>query len=530
MRLDRYSRKKPIDGWSSELVSQLILEMKQAKEPLSLRSLQINRRPTPDRLLTKVTGKPTSRKQLHQMACHYFGTWNFALEACDLRPFKTSHNGFWSQSLIIECLQILHRNGHPLCVKNIWRDHSRSTTQLLMKRTGRWTTGAGFYNAAVRFFDSWDKALARSGIDVDGIKEKPFWTKRKMIAAIQSIHEARIPLNAMFMQRDTSQQTAQVIKSRIGKARTGRSLIGAAYRTFGSWDCALKESGLNPKNFRIRRFRWDRQSIAKVIRALYKSKVLLNVGDLSKNSDEVTRSIIHRTIGRRIQGRRIFIVGRQQHKSWDDLLKYSGLKPGLIRKKSALCVQDKEQIIELIQTLYFNGHPLNPTAVKKNTRLIQRFIEEKFGRPVGGYSILRVAKHLFGSWDKALWDSGLNPNEIRLKSPANTTHLPVVLYQVEDVKINGERWKEKRLGAPPKSPQEILEERDAATTLKGAFEEMTEDDQELTEQIFDAILQIHHYKDQRQLIQYVSRYLGGKISEHKIGSVLSELAAKIRKN
>jgi hypothetical protein len=461
------------------------------------------------------------------MACQSFGSWKNALKACNIAPGGGLYNRFWNQALIVECIQLLHKNGHPLTVKTIWRDYSKSTTQLLMKSTGRWTTGAGLHDAARRFLGSWDEALIRAGIEVDDVKEKPFWTKRKMIAAIQALNQAHIPLNVMSMERDKSPQTTQLIKSRIGKGRTGRSLIGAAYRTFGSWDCALRESGLNPKDFRIRRFSWDRPSIARVIKALHRSEVPLNVGCLSKNSEERTRAIIQQTVGRKVQGRRIYAVGRQQHESWDELLRYSGFTPGLIRKRSAHCTRDKEQIIEFLQILYFNNHALNSTAVRKNSKQIQRFIEERFGQPVGGTSIFNTSQKLFGSWSEALWEAGLNPNEIRRRSPASTTHLPTVLSQIEDVKLNGERRRERFLGAPPKSPVEILEERNAATILKLAVDEMSEEEQELIEQIFDAILKIHHYRDRKQLIQYVSRYLGSRVSENQIELILSEIAAKI---
>lgn len=67
------------------------------------------------------------------------------------------------------------------------------------------------------------------------------------------------------------------------------------------------------------------------------------------------------------------------------------------------------------------------------------------------------------------------------------------------------------------------------TDVKTAVERLDEGDQELTERIFDAILQIHHYRDQKQLIQYISRWLGGGISEDKITSIFARLSKNIGK-
>lgn len=527
--LEPHTRKKPLNGWTSQLVAQLILEMRRAKVPLSVRSLHLSRGAVPDRRLSKAAGRPISKKQLHSMACHYFGAWNYALESCGLHSSKSAHNRFWGHTLILDCIKHLQRAGHPLNVKSIWRDHSRATTSLLIEVTGRWTTGAGLYNAACRFFVSWDKALTRAGIPIDDIKEKPFWTKRKMIIAIQGLHQARIPLNAGFVQYDRSKETTQVIKNCIGKPRDGRSLIGAAYRTFGSWDSALKESGFNPSEFRARRFRWDKQSISKILRALHRSKVPLNVGSLSKDFGDETSRIILKTSGRKLQGRSFYNVGRRRLGSWDEALKYSGFTPSTIRKLAAQCEERRDQIIEMIQFLHINEYALNSTSVLRHSKKIQKVLEMKFGRAVSGYSVKNMAKRLFGSWDQALWEAGLNPNEIRRRSPAHTTNLPVVLYQLEDTKVDGERRKVKYLGAPPKSPDEILEERNASETLKAAVEGMADDDQELVERIFDAVLQIHHYRDQKQLIQYVTRWLGGDVSEEKVSSIFAGLSKRIEK-
>jgi len=528
-KLEPYARKRPLNRWSPQLVTQLILEMQRAKEPLSVRSLQLGRGAVPDPRLSQVAGRPVSKKQLHSMACHYYGAWGGALQSCGLHSWGCAPNRFWGRTLIIDCIKHLERAGHALNVKSIWRDHSKATTRLLVEVTGRWTTGAGLYNAACRFFMSWDRALIKAGIHIDDVKEKPFWTERKMIIAIQALHRAHIPLNSGFLQYDLSRETARIIQVSTGKARDGRSLLGAAYRTFGSWDRALMESGLKPSEFRVRRFKWDRQSISKILRALHRSKVPLNVGSLSTNVSNEASRIILRNSGRKIQARSLYNVGRRKIGSWDGALKYSGFTPSDIRKAGAPCEDRKDLLIEMIQTLHINDYELNTTSLLMNSKKIQKFLESKFGRAVSGYSVRNGAKKLFGSWDKALWEAGLNPIEIRRRSPSHSSNLPVVLYQVEDTKVDGERRRSKFLGSPPKSPDKILEEREAGHALKSAVDGLDEDDQELAERIFDAILQIHHYRDQKQLIQYVARWMGGDVPVEKVASIFARLHKNVKK-
>jgi hypothetical protein len=529
MRLEPYARKKPFKGWNSHMVERLILEMHKSKEPLSIRSLHLSREPAPDRRLSRIAKRSISKKQLHSMACYYYGTWGSALESCGLRSWGAAHNRFWGHTLIVDCIRHLRKSGHPLTVKSIHWDRSKSTTRLLVEVTGRWTTGAGLYNAACRLFLTWDRALTKAGIEVDDIKEKPFWTKRKMVRAIQALHRAHVPLNAGFVQNDRSRETTEIIRACIGKPRDGRSLIGAAYRTFGSWDRALKESGLKPSEFRVRRFKWDKQSIAKILRALQRSKVPLNGGDIGKDVSDQARGIILKVSGRKLQGRSLYNLGRRRLGSWDKALKYSGFTPGSIRKIATQCEERKDRIIEIIQALHIHEHELNVTSMLRNSKKVQKFLEPRFDRAISGYSVTAMAKKLFGSWDKALWEAGLNPNEIRRRSPAHTTNLPVVLYQVEDTKVDGERRRVKYLGAPPKSPDQVLEDRDTAKTLKAAVEDLDDDDQELTERIFDAILQIHHYRDQKQLIQYITRWLGGEVSEEKVATIFARLSKNMKK-
>lgn len=516
--------------WNPQLVQQLILELKKSNQRFDCRYLHVNRGNDPDLLLSQIVGRATSRKDLHKMACQYFGSWSWALRESGISQRRSSHNHFWNRFLIVKSIQHLSAADFPLTVQSICFDKSKKTTELLREVVGRRTTGSGLHDAARRYFGSWDMALRASGLDVETIKEKPFWTKGKMISAIQALYSSGIPLNSSSMQADETSRTIKIIQKKIGKGRSGRSLIGAAYRTFGSWDRALMEANLKPTEFRSNRFAWNKQTLRKVLKEFSKAKIPLNASSIAKNTDTSTKGLILKTTGRRVQGRRIYRAVQKRLGSWDEILKYSGFVLSSIRKKSAPCEQSKDSLIEYIQTLYEHDLELNCTSMIKKTKIVQFCLEKNFGRPISGISLMNTAKKIFGTWDKALWESGLDPGAIRLTLPRHSTNLPVVLYQVEDIKMEGIRRRVKVLGAPPKTPDQLLEEKQASKTLASAVNLLNQEDRNLTEKIFDAILKVHHYKNQEQLVKFIGHQLRGSATEEQIKSIFKQLVRNIDRN
>lgn len=510
-------------GWGPHHVSKLLRGMSKAKVSLSVRSLNLQSDMRPDPVLSKIAKKPISKKELHELACIYFGTWGRALRAASLAHGAEAHNRFWNRDLIIECIKKLHLDGHPLTVTSIWRDRSRRTTRLIQELTGRRTSGTSLHEAGRRFFCSWDRALVAAGIDLLTVKERPLWTREKILIAILLLNESGVPLNPGFLQYDRSQKTAQVLASRFKKG-TGSGLYGAGIRVFGSWRAAMEEAGLDPGKYQKFRYRWDKRSVRKIIKALHRSRVELNGGSISRNISENAHAVVLRASGRRIQARHIYNLGRKYLGSWDNSLRYSGLAPGSIRKVSSPCRLAKDDLVNIIQVLHKNEFPLNPTAMDRESKKVRVFLDSRFHQATGGRGVKKRSKELFGSWDQALWECGLDPNAIRLVSRPRTTNLPIVLYQIEEVKVGGERRRTRFLGAPPKSPDAELEERDAKAKLESAVRQLGSEDQELAEQIFSAVLQMHHYRDQKQLIQFVARWIGGAVTEGRVASIMASLA------
>lgn len=502
--------------WDEELILQMILLLNESMKSFSIRAMGLHKRPIPDPILSSFLGRDCSRKFLYHAACSNFGSWNSALEEAGIRPTRIAKNKIWTSELIIRCVKELHCNNHPLTVKEIWRDRSRKTSQILRSIVGKKTTGSALHDAARRIIGSWDKALSQAGVNIEEVKEKPFWSKSKIISAIHAIHRAGIPLNAKSISRDQSRETKKIIKKKIGKPRSGKSLFGGAYRAFGSWDRALSESGICTKDVRQEAFFWKKSSIKRILCILSELNVPVNSYSIRKDNSEQTKNIIYNYTGQMETGSKIFRLGYKLIGPWDDVLRLSGLKLSEVRRSGSQCERNKEQIIDYIRTLNRHEFSLNHAAVKRESHKSKLIIENHFGSPVSGKSILVAANLMFGSWREALWKAGLDPSMIILRSRTRVSTLPVILSQVEDIQAYGERKLSRFAGNPSKRPEDILEERESTADLNTILSSLSANDRRLAENIFDIVLQIHHYKDQDDLIKHIKMRMDNEISEKEI--------------
>ncbi|MBL7543941.1 MAG: hypothetical protein JNL11_09000 [Bdellovibrionaceae bacterium] len=286
----QFLRGESISDWTPDLIKNQLRDYYGRYQPFTVRIFGLYRRPIPDPTLSKLIGKPSSRKFFHHVTCHYFETWEKAMTASGLKPTKTAPNKFWTNELVISAIKSLTKSGHPLTVKAIWTDRKLRTTEIIFNAIGRKTTGSSLHDAARRYFGSWDKALQASGIESSYIKEKPFWTKDKIIKAIQAVHKKEIALNTDRIGRDCRTTTSKTIKSALGKMRSGRSLHGGAYRVFGSWDRALIAANINPANVRKVPFSWNRRSISRLLNVLYESEIPINSSSLINSHPRLARA------------------------------------------------------------------------------------------------------------------------------------------------------------------------------------------------------------------------------------------------
>lgn len=252
-------------------------------------------------------------------------------------------------------------------------------------------------------------------------------------------------------------------------------------------------------------------------------QIPVNSSSLSKDFTDQTASIIFDCTGQKGYGSSIYKLGNQKLGSWDATLKNSGFWLSEIRRSGSPCERNQDKIVEMIRLFHKNDIALNRSAMIKRSNQIKFLIEEKFGPSVSGCSVMGAAEELFGSWDKALWEAGLDVGAIRLRSRPHSFGLATTSFQLEDVKRDGEFGRVKYLGDPSKSPEELMQEQESADELQLAVNNIKDDDRELTERIFEAILQIHHYKDQNQLISFIVQHLDHEVTENKVREIFSQL-------
>lgn len=516
-----------IEDWGRERTAKAIQILHHKTTLNTMAAMRVSRRPTPDPVLSEFAGSPASRKFLYYAGCRFFGSWNSALKACGIPPIKTSYNKFWSKTLIAESIRRLHRDGHPLTVISIWRDRTRKTSRSLNEVTGRKTTGSSLHDAARRYFGSWDNALKHAGINSEDIKERPFWTKQKVVKSIQALHRRGVRLNTGRIGSDSSRSTSLIIRQAIGKKRFGRSLFGGAYRAFGSWDRALQESGIAPSSHRVNKFGWNIRQLARILNVLYELEIPINASSLRGDRSHQTNSVIYGCSGQIRTGSFLFHLGRKKLGTWDQTLKYAGFALSEIRRNGSPCDRDDEKIIQILRLIHQQDLALNRSAIMARSNQLKFFIETNFGPAVSGFSLISAAKDTFGSWDQALWGAGLDVSAIRLTSRPNSHCLPIVPHQIENVMRDGVFGRTKYLGSISKTPEQLLEEREQADMLALAVSGLKGEEKDVVDKIFDAILQVHHYRDQNQLIQFVAQHLGNEISEDQIRDVLAGLAERL---
>jgi hypothetical protein len=524
----QFLRGENIDDWTPDLIREQMKEFYKLYQPFTVKLFGLYRKPVADQRLSKVIGKHSSRKFFHYVACHYFGSWDEAMRSAGLVPTKTSHNKFWNQELLISSIIALHRAGHPLTVKSIWKDRRSLTTKTIHTAIGKKTTGSGLHDAARRYFGSWDLALQASGIESSYVKEKPFWTKDKIIKAIQAVHEREIALNTDKIGRDCRPLTSKIIKLALGKTRSGRSLHGGAYRIFGSWDRALIAANINPNDVRKVPFSWNRRSISRLLNVLYECDIPINSSSLLKDRSEQTSSILFDYTGQKISAPKIYKIAKDDFGNWDSVLKFSGFKLSEVRKSGSPCFKEIEKIVEIVRALNKNEFALNRSSLNKQSYLIKFFLEDHFGSAISGLSVLNAALLFFENWDDVLWEAGLDPSSIRLRSRPHLSNISITPHQKEDTKVDGERRLSNFAGWAPKNPEELMNERETSTCFWSTMNQINDADQDVTQKIFDAILNLHHYKNSIQMVKFISQDTG--IEEERIQSIINQFKNKYAGN
>jgi hypothetical protein len=167
------------------------------------------------------------------------------------------------------------------------------------------------------------------------------WTRSRILREIRARQELGLPLNHKAVQKQA------------------KALAYGALRNFGSWDAAVKASGLSPTEVRKARS-WTRESLTKAIRGIKTEGGALNA-----------KAVVRRDAGLHQAARRLF-------GSWDLALKACRIDPLSVRQSR---VWSREEVLSEIRS----APPL---------RSGEAFLQNR--------KLWVAARMLFGSWDQAI--------------------------------------------------------------------------------------------------------------------------------
>lgn len=98
-------------------------------------------------------------------------------------------------------------------------------------------------------------------INLDVLSQKGKWSfdEKTLIRTIKHLHNKKIPLNIKSLENDKNDKISKALKNYLDHEIPPNKLFLSSKKKFGSWDNALKASGLNPKLIRKDRKFWTRE-------------------------------------------------------------------------------------------------------------------------------------------------------------------------------------------------------------------------------------------------------------------------------
>jgi hypothetical protein len=228
--------------------------------------------------------------------------------------------------------------------------------------------------------------------------------KRGWIAAINKIYKQDGNIGAKYLQRQYSH------------------LYHQGVWIFGDWDKALRAGRFDPERMRIRRA-WDAETITVRIRQMRERELPLYANYVMKNH----AGLFHKAV--------------RQHGSWDKALVVAGIamvagrfpsiRLGVLRALRAVLENrskhDVPRTLRLQAEYYFGSLRKAIVALKKDKRLLRGWSKCKIitvlsrmhrSKAALTYAAARrtvpalvsAAEAYFGSWGKALYAAGIDPN------------------------------------------------------------------------------------------------------------------------
>lgn len=217
---------------------------------------------------------------------------------------------------------------------------------------------SGLLSAANYHFGSWQKAVQAAGIDYDReVRRIPKWTRERIIETLGGLHEKGVDLSWTNVCRHS--EYSGMAYAAIRKSR------------FGSWDDALRASGIEPSD--VRRYEsWDK---AKVIRRI-KERAKAGQGLNSKTMQE--------------EDCKLFNAALKRFSGWEEALRAARINPERVYRRRRW---SQDIIKKEIRQLW-----------RKKTNLAAPYMRERHS------ALYSAACKYFGSWTAARSACGVRKN------------------------------------------------------------------------------------------------------------------------
>jgi hypothetical protein len=225
------------------------------------------------------------------------------------------------------------------------------------------------------------------------------YSKKDWIAAIKKVYKRDEQVFAGFLQEKYQQ------------------LYHQGTWLFGDWDEALRAAGFNPEKMRLRSF-WNGEKVILGIRALRKRNLPLYAKHVMRNHPD------------------LFSGALRQYGSWNKTLVVAGItviprrtRLGLLRELRDAVESRSEISCELRSAIeyYFGSLRSARAALKANPKLLSGWSKRKiisviaqkhrsneklnYGTGRRDFpALVSAAEAYFGSWGKALYAAGIDPN------------------------------------------------------------------------------------------------------------------------
>jgi len=274
----------------------------------------------------------------------------------------------WSPEYVLDRTSELHSLGYQVNIQHLNK------------------SDAGLPAMGLRYFGSWDEVICRIGLDPEQTRRKTdmtYWDHARVVREI--------------LRRKEQGQGLNFYAVHSGEDRN-KTLLGVAYKVFGSWDSALQAAGLNP--LETRRAIWNpyptKTKVLQAIRRRKRRGLPLNYARSRQGTDKDTRLVDSAT---RLFG------------SWGAALDAAGISYGNVRRDRSKYFE-KSAILKAIRERKRNRLALNAGRVTREDQMLYH------------WALIR-----FGSWTEALTAAGLDAKKesgIKRKYPTPASVLAAI--------------------------------------------------------------------------------------------------------